>query len=42
MGGWIVDVFDFNNSPWDRFLAGDDDALTEMQLRGVPVRVAAR
>ena len=34
MGGWIVDVFDFNNSPWDRFLAGDDDALTEMQLRG--------
>jgi cytochrome c peroxidase len=34
MGGWIAAVFAFNNSPWDRFLAGDDDALTEVQLRG--------
>jgi cytochrome c peroxidase len=34
MGGWIAAVFAFNNSPWDRFLAGDDEALTEVQLRG--------
>jgi cytochrome c peroxidase len=34
MGGWIAAVFAFNNSPWDRFLAGNDEALTEMQLRG--------
>jgi len=34
MGGWIAAVFAFNNSPWDRFLAGNDDALTEVQLRG--------
>jgi cytochrome c peroxidase len=34
MGGWIAAVFAFNNSPWDRFLAGDTDALTEVQLRG--------
>jgi cytochrome c peroxidase len=27
-------VFAFNNSPWDRFLAGNDDAMTEVQLRG--------
>lgn len=34
MGGWIAAVFAFNNSPWDRLLAGNDDALTEVQLRG--------
>ncbi|MEO6057225.1 MAG: cytochrome c peroxidase [Gemmatimonadales bacterium] len=34
MGGWITAVFAFNNAPWDRFLAGNDDALTEQQLRG--------
>ncbi|MBA3259929.1 MAG: hypothetical protein H0T68_10765 [Gemmatimonadales bacterium] len=34
MGGWIAAVFAFSNSPWDRFLAGNDDALTEVQLRG--------
>ena len=34
MGCWITSVFGFNNSPWDRFLAGNDDALTEAQLRG--------
>ncbi len=34
MGGWIAAVFAFNNTPWDRFLAGNDDALTEVQLRG--------
>ena len=34
IGGWITDVFSFTNTPWDRFLAGNDDALTEQQLRG--------
>ena len=34
MGGWMAAVFAFNNTPWDRFLAGNDDALTEVQLRG--------
>jgi cytochrome c peroxidase len=34
IGGWITDVFSFANSPWDRMLAGDDEAMTEQQLRG--------
>lgn len=34
MGGWIAAVFASNSSPWDRFLAGNDEALTEVQLRG--------
>ncbi len=34
MGGWIAAVFAFTNSPWDQFLAGNDDAMTEVQLRG--------
>jgi cytochrome c peroxidase len=34
IGGFIVDQFAFRNSPWDRFLAGDDDALAPAQLDG--------
>ena len=34
MGGWITAVFSFNNTPWDTFLAGNDTALTEVQLQG--------
>ncbi|HEX2219978.1 MAG TPA: cytochrome c peroxidase [Gemmatimonadales bacterium] len=34
MGCWIANVFAFTNTPWDRFLNGRDDALTEAQLRG--------
>jgi cytochrome c peroxidase len=34
MGCWITAVFASSNTPWDRFLAGDDDALSEVQLRG--------
>jgi cytochrome c peroxidase len=37
MGCWIANVFAFTNAPWDRFLAGRDDALTEQQLRGAKV-----
>jgi cytochrome c peroxidase len=34
IAGFILDRLDFNRSPWDKFLAGDDDALTRSQLRG--------
>ena len=34
MGCWITAVFAANNTPWDRMLAGNDDAMTEAQLRG--------
>ena len=34
IGGFIVDQFTFNNTPWDRFLAGNDRALTPAQLTG--------
>ncbi len=34
MGCWITSVFGFTSSPWDRFLAGSDTALTDAQLRG--------
>ena len=32
--GFFVSEFSFFDSPWDRFLNGDDDQLTEAQLRG--------
>ena len=41
MGCWIVDVFAATNTPWDRFLAGNDDALTETQLRGAKAFMGA-
>lgn len=34
MGCWIADVFAATNTPWDRFLRGNTDAMTEAQLRG--------
>jgi cytochrome c peroxidase len=34
IGGFIVDQFSFANSPWDRFLAGNDAALSARQLLG--------
>lgn len=34
MGAFLLDAFVFDNSPWDRFLAGSDAALDEDQLRG--------
>jgi cytochrome c peroxidase len=41
MGGWIAAVFAFTNSPWDRMLRGDDDAMTEVQLRGAKAFLGA-
>ena len=34
IGAFITDQFTFRNSPWDRFLAGNDGALTQQQLVG--------
>ena len=34
IGGFIVEKLTFDNTPWDHFLAGDDDALTPDQLAG--------
>ena len=32
IAGFLIDQFTFANSPWDRFLAGNDHALTQQQL----------
>ncbi len=42
MAGFFIDRLSFNDSPWDRFLAGDDDAMTEAQLRGARDFMSAR
>ncbi|MEO8561648.1 MAG: cytochrome c peroxidase [bacterium] len=34
IGGFIVDKYTFDGTPWDRFLAGNDAALTVRQLEG--------
>jgi cytochrome c peroxidase len=34
MGCWIVSVFGATNTPWDRMLAGDNDAMSQTQLLG--------
>jgi cytochrome c peroxidase len=34
IAGFLVDRFHFNQSPWDRFLAGDNHALSNEQLVG--------
>jgi len=34
IAGFFIDQFTFNHSPWDQFLAGNDDALTQRQLAG--------
>ncbi|MEO8448586.1 MAG: cytochrome c peroxidase [Gemmatimonadota bacterium] len=34
IGGFLVDQFSFVNTPWDRFLAGDDYAMSQAQLTG--------
>jgi cytochrome c peroxidase len=34
IGGFIVDKLTFDNTPWDRFLAGNDNALSPDQLDG--------
>lgn len=42
IGGFFVSELSFNNSPWDRFLAGHDDAMTPVQLQGAKNFMSAR
>ena len=42
IAGFLIDQFAFNDSPWDRFLAGDDEAMTETELRGAKNFMSAR
>jgi cytochrome c peroxidase len=37
IGGFLVDRFDFTDTPWDRFLAGDSRAPSATELRGALV-----
>jgi len=37
MAAWEIDTWTFANSPFDRYLAGDSDALNKAQKRGVLV-----
>jgi cytochrome c peroxidase len=42
IAGFLIDRLAFNDSPWDRFLAGDDAAMTDVQLRGAKNFLSAR
>jgi cytochrome c peroxidase len=42
IAGFVIDRLSFNNSPWDRFLAGNDAAMTLVQLQGAKDFMSAR
>lgn len=42
IAGFLVDQFSFTRTPWDRFLAGDDDALSRAQLEGAQTFMSIR
>jgi len=42
IAGFLADQLAFNDSPWDRFLAGNDDALTATQLAGAKDFMSAK
>ena len=42
IAGFLISSLAFNDSPWDRFLAGSDHALTDMQLAGARNFMTAR
>jgi cytochrome c peroxidase len=42
IAGFFIEKMSFTNTPWDRFLAGDDDAMTEVQLAGARNFMSAR
>ena len=42
IAGFLIDRLAFNDSPWDRFLSGDDGAMTEPQLVGAKDFLSAR
>ncbi|MEO7476696.1 MAG: cytochrome c peroxidase, partial [Gemmatimonadales bacterium] len=42
IAGFLIDQLAFTDTPWDRFLAGNDAALTDLQLRGAKDFMSAR
>jgi cytochrome c peroxidase len=42
IAGFLIDRLSFNNSPWDRFLKGNDEAMTPVQLQGAKNFMSAR
>jgi cytochrome c peroxidase len=42
IAAFLVERLTFNNSPWDQFLAGKEDALTDVELRGAKNFMSAR
>jgi cytochrome c peroxidase len=42
IAGFFIERMRFDNSPWDRFLAGNDGALTGVQLAGAKNFMSAR
>jgi cytochrome c peroxidase len=42
IAGFLIDRLAFHHSPWDRFLAGDDDAMSGQQLVGAKDFLSAR
>lgn len=42
IAGFLIAELAFNDSPWDRFLAGNDAALSEVQLAGANNFMSAR
>ena len=42
IGGFFIQRLNFNNSPWDRFLAGNDAALNRRQLTGARLFLTLR
>jgi cytochrome c peroxidase len=42
IAGFFIGKLSFNNSPWDRFLAGNDAAMTRVQLQGAKNFMSAR
>ena len=42
IAGFFLAKLTFDNTPWDRFLAGDDDAMTPGQLQGAKNFMSAR
>ncbi|HWN19494.1 MAG TPA: cytochrome c peroxidase [Gemmatimonadales bacterium] len=42
MAGFLLSKLAFSNTPWDRFLAGDDEAMTTVQLQGAKTFMNSR
>ena len=42
IAGFLISELAFNNSPWDLFLAGNDKAMTTVQLQGAKNFMSAR